>query len=105
MKERTIALNDIPSVAKDYAQKIKGGEIFALIGNLGAGKTTFVKSLAKELKLKKRVTSPTFVLMNAYPLKLKAKKFVLFHLDLYRTKNFKEVSALGLNDFWASLTP
>jgi tRNA threonylcarbamoyladenosine biosynthesis protein TsaE len=100
-KQQTVSLNDIPKLAKYVAKNLKGGEIYGLIGNLAAGKTTFVKALAKELKIKARVTSPTFVLLNSFVGKLATKeKVFLYHLDLYRTKSFKEVKALGLTEFW-----
>ena len=96
-----ITLNQIPSAAKQIAKSIKGGEIFALIGPLGSGKTTFAQSLGKELKIRQKITSPTFILLQAFPFKLKHKKEVWFyHLDLYRTKIFKEVKALGLLEVW-----
>lgn len=94
-------LNDIPAFAKQLALELKGGEIFALVGPLGAGKTTLVKAIGKELKIKPRITSPTFTLMHLFPAKLKSgKKILLYHLDLYRSKNFKEAAALGLSEFW-----
>jgi len=95
-------LDGIKALAKKVAKSLKGGEIFALVGNLGAGKTSFVKALGKELKLKHKITSPTFTLMHNFEAKIPAtkKKVFLYHLDLYRTKNFKEVKALGLTEIW-----
>ena len=88
-------------MSAEVVKKLKGGEIFALVGTLGAGKTTFVKAVGKELKIRKKITSPTFVLLNEYPAKLKNnKKILLYHLDLYRIQNFKEAAALGLHEFW-----
>ena len=95
-----IHITQIPSLAKKIASQLKGGEIFALVGPLGAGKTAFVKAIGKALKLKHRITSPTFTLLHGFPIKLSGRKIMLYHLDLYRTKNFKEVKALGLAEFW-----
>ncbi|MBI5530783.1 MAG: tRNA (adenosine(37)-N6)-threonylcarbamoyltransferase complex ATPase subunit type 1 TsaE [Candidatus Doudnabacteria bacterium] len=97
-----IELTQIPEQAKKIADSLKGGEIFALIGDLGSGKTTFVKAIAKNLKLRHRITSPTFTLLHCFPVKLKQPKktVLLYHLDLYRTKNFKEAKSLGLTEFW-----
>ncbi len=91
-----IKLSQVNSEAVKIAKKLKGGEILALSGTLGSGKTSFTKALAKELGVSRTVTSPTFVLMQQY----KSKKFWIYHLDLYRTKNFAEVSALGLEEVW-----
>ena len=49
------------------AKQLNGNEVIALVGNLGSGKTTFVKGLAKGLGVKDVITSPTFVLMKVYP--------------------------------------
>jgi tRNA threonylcarbamoyladenosine biosynthesis protein TsaE len=94
-------LPNVKALAEEVAQQLLGGEVLALIGELGSGKTTFTKHLAKYLKIKHTVTSPTFVVMNMFPGKLRpGKKITLYHLDLYRTKNFREVSALGIEEFW-----
>ena len=99
-KQQSVSLSQIPKVAKDVAKNLKGGEIFALLGPLGSGKTTFVKAIGKALKIKHKITSPTFTLLHCLPFRLKTKTLLLYHLDLYRTKNFKEVKALGLAEFW-----
>jgi len=100
-KALSVGLDGIKPLAKKIAQGLSGGEIFALTGTLGAGKTTFVKAVGKELKIRNRISSPTFILLQAFEAKLRSKKpIVLYHLDLYRTKNFKEAKALGLTEFW-----
>lgn len=79
------------------ATKLKGGEIIALTGHLGSGKTTFVKGLAKGLGVKETITSPTFVLMKVYNTKHKTiKQFV--HIDCYRVPGL-EITSIGLNDY------
>jgi tRNA threonylcarbamoyladenosine biosynthesis protein TsaE len=95
-----IRLADVKKFAKTVAQRLKGGEILALIGPLGAGKTTFVKALAKQLKVRPAVTSPTFTFLHRYTARLGKKKVSLYHLDLYRAKNFREAKLLGLEEFW-----
>ena len=100
MKPLTITLSDIPKQAKTLSLGLKGGEVFALNGPLGSGKTTFVKALGKSLKIRNKITSPTFILLQGFDFKLGSKKFALYHLDLYRIKNFKEAKALGLKEFW-----
>ncbi len=89
-------LTEAEGLAKKLAKNLKGGEILALIGPLGSGKTTFTKALAKELKIRAVVSSPTFVIMNQYQGILNKKVAYLLHLDLYRTTSLKEVRALGL---------
>jgi tRNA threonylcarbamoyladenosine biosynthesis protein TsaE len=60
--------------------------IFLLSGPLGVGKTTFTKLVARELKIKEVLTSPTFILWQKYEFNLKKKKYFFNHLDLYRLK-------------------
>lgn len=69
----------------NLSKKIGKETIILLIGELGSGKTTFIKGLAKGLNVKGSVTSPSFVIMNIYNGKTK-----LFHLDLYRINTLKE---------------
>jgi len=99
-KYYSIRLSQIQNFAKKIASDLKGGEIFALVGPLGSGKTAFVKALGRELKIRQKITSPTFILLQAFPFKMKRKEVWLYHLDLYRTKNFNEVKALGLLEIW-----
>jgi tRNA threonylcarbamoyladenosine biosynthesis protein TsaE len=68
--------------------------VIGLVGNLGAGKTTFFQSVAKNLGVKEKVISPTFVIMKKYPIKNEKYGF-LFHLDAYRLKNEKQLLPLG----------
>lgn len=77
------------------ARQLKVGDIICLIGDLGAGKTTFVKGMAAGLDLDPmEVSSPTFVLMNVYEGRLP-----LFHFDLYRLNEISEMNQLGLDEY------
>lgn len=75
-------------------KKRRGALVIGLKGDLGAGKTFFVQAIAKHLKMKNKINSPTFVLMKKYPISLDDYKF-LFHFDAYRLKNEKELLPLG----------
>lgn len=89
-------LSDLSRLAKNIAKTLKGNETLALIGDLGTGKTTFTKALLKEAGIKKRIPSPTFVLMIPYQKGTQT----FYHMDLYRLKGFKEVEALGVKELW-----
>ncbi len=81
--------------AVDFAKNLKAGDIILLEGELGAGKTTFVKGLAKGLKAKvSEVNSPTFVLMNIYK-----GRIPIYHFDLYRLERPQELDSLDLDEF------
>jgi tRNA threonylcarbamoyladenosine biosynthesis protein TsaE len=92
---------NIRSFAKQLAGQLKGGEVLALIGPLGAGKTAFVKALGQALGIRQNITSPSFILLQRFAFRRKPghKTLYLYHLDLYRTKKFAELAALGLYEF------
>ncbi len=90
---------DTKSVAEKFSKLVKNGDFILLSGNLGVGKTTFIKhiinSLQKANKQKiSEVTSPTFNISNEY----KIKKTLIKHYDLYRIKNKKELYNLGFQE-------
>lgn len=88
------SLDDTNNLATKIADKLVGGEIILLNGELGAGKTTFTKGLAKALDIKGIVTSPTFTFMKSYNGRLK-----LYHYDMYRVESEDELYELGLAEF------
>lgn len=90
-------------LAKKYAKTLKGGEVIGLIGDLGAGKTVFVKGLAAGLDIKKTVNSPTFVLMKVYPVKKHKTIKNLIHIDAYRIKKAEEILAIGAEEYFNKL--
>jgi tRNA threonylcarbamoyladenosine biosynthesis protein TsaE len=85
-REETLRLGE------EYSKIVEKGGTILLFGDLGAGKTTFVQVLANGLKIKRRITSPTFIIVRSYP----EKKF--YHVDLYRIESANDLEALGLKD-------
>lgn len=81
--------------ARQFAQTLVGGETILLNGNLGAGKTQFVKGIAMGLGVDDVITSPTFALHNQYEGRL-----ILNHFDFYRILDPAEAEILGLNEFF-----
>ncbi len=89
-------------IAERFAATLTGGDIVCLRGELGAGKTTFVKGLAKALGVREQITSPTFTLMNVYPLSASPQDSAvnaLVHIDTYRLKNEQELLDIGAADY------
>ncbi len=78
---------------KEFAKRLKGDEVICLLGDLGSGKTTFVKGLAEGLGIKDgyQVRSPTFTIVNEYP----TQRGRLIHIDLYRVENFEVEQFVG----------
>lgn len=89
------SLKETKVFAKKFAKLLTGGEIILLSGDLGAGKTTFTRCVLKELGVKDDVTSPTFTIMREY----KAKKFSIYHFDMYRLGSGEEAREFGLEDY------
>ena len=86
-------------LAKELSNYLKGGEIIFLYGEMGVGKTTFVKYLINQFQINKKfqiteVTSPTFNLLNEY----EVDNLVIKHYDLFRLKDKSEVKNLDLFD-------
>ena len=84
-------------LANNFSNYLKGGEIIFLYGEMGVGKTTFVKYLINQLLIKKNlqtteVTSPTFNLLNEY----EVDNLIIKHYDLFRLKNESEIKNLDL---------
>jgi tRNA threonylcarbamoyladenosine biosynthesis protein TsaE len=73
---------------------LTGGEVIALQGELGTGKTRWVQGVGRGLGVDQQVTSPTFTLVNEYPGRL-----TLYHIDLYRIEQSTEALAFGLEDY------
>lgn len=88
------SVEDTYALARKIAERLKGGEVILLNGNLGAGKTTFTKGLAKALGIDEVVTSPTFTFMKEYKGRLS-----LYHFDMYRAEDEDELYELGLSDY------
>lgn len=81
-------------LAKKIASTLKGGEIILLSGELGAGKTVFVRALSSALGAEESVVSPTFTLMNEY----NGEKIRVIHIDAYRLKSGVEAYEAGLTE-------
>ena len=82
-------------LGEKLARHLRKGDIVCLEGDLGSGKTTLIKGIAKGLHIApEKVNSPTFVLMNAYHGRLP-----LYHFDLYRLEAIHEISSIGYEEF------
>lgn len=82
-------------VGRKMAEGLRGGEVIALRGGLGAGKTAFVRGLAAGLGYQGRVQSPTFTIVNEYT----GGRLPLFHFDLYRLGSEDELFEIGWEDY------
>jgi tRNA threonylcarbamoyladenosine biosynthesis protein TsaE len=83
------------AIGESWAREAVMGSVIGLSGDLGAGKTQFVKGFARGLGYSERVLSPTFALINEY----RGGKIPLFHLDLYRLENREQIRGAGLEEY------
>lgn len=95
----TVTCTNSEKETEDFAQRlargIKPGSFIALCGPLGAGKTAFVRGLAKGLGVKEKLSSPTFTLLKAYD----SGSVPLYHYDVYRINGCEELDDTGFYDY------
>lgn len=92
-------LSDIDAVAQKFVDNMGNRKIFAFYGEMGAGKTTFIKALCKTLGVAETITSPTFAIINEYN---KEDGDPIYHFDFYRIKNIEEAYDFGYEDYFYS---
>lgn len=98
MKEKYITVSEAETknIAADFAAKLVPGSVVALEGDLGAGKTVFVKGVANALGYHGDVTSPTFTLINIYQTQINTD---IYHMDFYRLNNVQEILDIGTEEY------
>ena len=81
-------------LGENFSGFMQRGDVFAFVGELASGKTTFIKGILKGLQFEKPVTSPTFTLVNEYDA-----KYPVIHIDCYREDELERWIKLGMNDY------
>lgn len=92
----TKSAKETEKLGEGIGSRLIGSEVFALSGDLGGGKTTFVRGLARGLGCRQIPKSPSFVLLNIYDCK---KGLKLAHFDLYRLEGKSDLDSTGMNDY------
>lgn len=96
MKIQVNSLADLPEVAEKLLAFAGNEKIFLFNGEMGAGKTTFIKTFCKVLGIDDAVSSPTYSIVNEY----EAKNGPVYHFDFYRIKNIQEAYDLGYEEYF-----
>lgn len=96
LKIKTNSAKNTEDVAEKFGKSIGLPVVVSLVGDLGAGKTTFTKGFAKGLGVSDIITSPTFTIMNEYTSGRKP----LYHFDMYRLGSFEEAVELGFLEYF-----
>jgi tRNA threonylcarbamoyladenosine biosynthesis protein TsaE len=98
-------LENIREAARQFVENIGNHRVFAFYGQMGAGKTTFIKAICEELGVEDVITSPTFAIVNEYTLTshlLSLASDSIYHFDFYRIKKLEEVYDMGFEDYFYS---
>ena len=98
MASHTLVFNspaEMQAWGKRFARTLKDGDVVALVGDLGAGKTTLVQSITAAWGYRRGATSPTFALANEY----ETPRGTIFHMDMYRL-SLPELAVFPLDDYW-----
>lgn len=90
----TASAAETEAFAKDFATRLKPGDVIALFGGMGMGKTTFVRGLAKFFGCEDEVSSPTFSLVHEY-----AASPRIYHFDMYRVESYDDLYSTGFFDY------
>jgi tRNA threonylcarbamoyladenosine biosynthesis protein TsaE len=100
MQLEITCLDKIDETAREFIGQMGNHTIFAFYGKMGAGKTTFIKAVCRELGVEDNVNSPSFAIINEYRSTAIAKP--IYHFDFYRIKKIDEVFDLGYEEYFYS---
>jgi tRNA threonylcarbamoyladenosine biosynthesis protein TsaE len=92
-------INDLPRAAKEFIAAMDQDTVFAFRGEMGAGKTTFIKAICEALGVEDSINSPTFAIVNEYR---SATAELIYHFDCYRIKKLEEALDFGFEDYMES---
>lgn len=94
MNIKSYSVDSTEKLGEKFASKLKGNEVIAMYGDLGAGKTAFTRGIARGLGIYQGVSSPTFAIVNEYH-----GKFTVYHFDMYRIENWDDLYSIGFFDY------
>ena len=102
MEIRVENIQNLAAAAQKFVDEMGKNRVFAFYGKMGAGKTTFIKSICEALGVEDVVTSPTFAIVNEY---VDGNGEPVYHFDFYRIKNLREACDIGCEEYFYSGYP
>jgi tRNA threonylcarbamoyladenosine biosynthesis protein TsaE len=102
VKKISKSADETVSLGREFAEHLKSGDVIGLKGDLGCGKTQFVKGICSYFRVEDDVNSPTFIIANQYEGTQpdNGNKVKINHLDLYRLKKASEIESLGVDNYF-----
>ncbi|MDR2578567.1 MAG: tRNA (adenosine(37)-N6)-threonylcarbamoyltransferase complex ATPase subunit type 1 TsaE [Chitinispirillales bacterium] len=95
VRERSASVEETRALGARLARTAEAGDVFSIGGDLGSGKTEFVRGFVSELAAGTEVRSPTFSIVNTY----KTPKFPVHHFDFYRIEDQRELASIGFDEY------
>ena len=92
----TFSAEETFALGKELGQKAKPGSVYALVGDLGVGKTVFTQGVAAGLEIKEHINSPTFTIVQVY----EEGRLPFYHFDVYRIGDPEEMEEIGYEDYF-----
>ena len=92
----TFSAEETYELGKELGQNAKPGSVYALIGDLGVGKTVFTQGVAAGLEIKEHINSPTFTIVQVY----EEGRLPFYHFDVYRIGDVEEMDEIGYEDYF-----
>ncbi len=96
MQIKINSIEEIDKAAAEFVEQMGENTVFAFYGKMGAGKTTFIKSVCEALGVTDVINSPTFAIVNEY---MDGEGYPIYHFDFYRIKRVQEVLDIGYEDY------
>lgn len=90
------SLSGLDKAAEEFIKTLGNNKVFAFYGEMGAGKTTFIKAICKKMGVSENITSPTFSLINEYQTPTGG---FIYHFDCYRLKSIREAYDIGAEEY------
>lgn len=95
MLKESFKTEDTYLIGKELGEKTKPGQVFALLGDLGVGKTVFTQGFAKGIGIDEPISSPTFTILQEY----ETGRIPFYHFDVYRIGDIEEMEEIGFDDY------